>query len=438
MEEYLNLLLEQIRCKKARPYIAEEMKGHIEEQILENIKSGMSKEEAEKEAICDMGSPIETGILLDKIHRPQMAWELIGIITIMSIIGIGIHFLIGSNVIESSRFTLHTMIGLGMMFLVYYIDYSMIARYSKILAFMLNGFYLWILFYGEKVNGTIFNMNFAGFHISLFSVMLLYIPLYGAIIYQYYGTGYNGIIKSIAWMLIPIFITRALPSFSLTVIFTISMTAILTIAVCKKWFAVSKKKVIAWLWGIVLCIPCLGIVVIYKLRLLSDYYMERLSNILFSGGEKSYITKLLSSYLANSSIIGGGKEKIIGILPDFNTSYIIIYLIQQYGILMGIMVCCVLAVLIIKIFSICFKQKNQLGMIMGYGCGMVLLMNFMINILENFRLLPLSQTFLPFVSAGGSDLIVCYMLIGIILSIYRYKNIYPIHMDKIQNQLFSE
>ena len=61
-----------------------------------------------------------------------------------------------------------------------------------------------------------------------------------------------------------------------------------------------------------------------------------------------------------------------------------------------------------------------------------------VNILENFRLLPLSQTFLPFVSAGGSDLIVCYMLIGIILSIYRYKNIYPIHMDKIQNQLFSE
>ena len=30
MEKYLEKLLSQIRCKKARPYIAEEIKGHME------------------------------------------------------------------------------------------------------------------------------------------------------------------------------------------------------------------------------------------------------------------------------------------------------------------------------------------------------------------------------------------------------------------------
>lgn len=79
-----------------------------------------------------------------------------------------------------------------------------------------------------------------------------------------------------------------------------------------------------------------------------------------------------------------------------------------------------------------------LDMDTGGGEFLLSLLWCSINILENFRLLPLSQTFLPFVLAGGSALIVCYMLIGIILSIYRHKNIYPIHMDKIQNQLFSE
>ena len=50
MEKYLEKLLLQIRCKKARPYIAEEIKGHIESQIEDNIADGMSYEEAEKNA----------------------------------------------------------------------------------------------------------------------------------------------------------------------------------------------------------------------------------------------------------------------------------------------------------------------------------------------------------------------------------------------------
>ena len=45
MEKYLEKLLLQIRCKKARPYIAEEIRGHIESQIEDNIADGMSYEE---------------------------------------------------------------------------------------------------------------------------------------------------------------------------------------------------------------------------------------------------------------------------------------------------------------------------------------------------------------------------------------------------------
>ncbi len=55
MEKYLEKLLLQIRCKKARPYIAEEIKGHIESQIEDNIADGMSYEEAEKKCCCRYG-----------------------------------------------------------------------------------------------------------------------------------------------------------------------------------------------------------------------------------------------------------------------------------------------------------------------------------------------------------------------------------------------
>ena len=50
MDEYLKLLLEQIRCTKARPYIKQELQDHMEDQIAENMKAGMDHEQAEKES----------------------------------------------------------------------------------------------------------------------------------------------------------------------------------------------------------------------------------------------------------------------------------------------------------------------------------------------------------------------------------------------------
>ena len=45
MEEYLKTLLEQIRCKKARNVVEEEIRGHLEEQIEENRMAGMDPQE---------------------------------------------------------------------------------------------------------------------------------------------------------------------------------------------------------------------------------------------------------------------------------------------------------------------------------------------------------------------------------------------------------
>ena len=82
METYLEKLLSQIRCKKARPYIAEEIRDHIECQIADNLSEGMTSEEAEKNAVTDMGDPVEVGISLDRIHKPKIAWRLLVIVGI--------------------------------------------------------------------------------------------------------------------------------------------------------------------------------------------------------------------------------------------------------------------------------------------------------------------------------------------------------------------
>ena len=91
MEEYLKTLLEQIRCKKARNVVEEEIRGHLEEQIEEYQMAGMDPKEAEKAAVLDMGDPVQTGISLDGIHRPRISWKLVILIGVISLLS-GLRF----------------------------------------------------------------------------------------------------------------------------------------------------------------------------------------------------------------------------------------------------------------------------------------------------------------------------------------------------------
>lgn len=74
--EYMETLKEQIQNKRARSLVAEEIRGHIEEQAKEYQAEGMSKEDAEREAVRQMGDPVETGCALNRIHRPAFPWKL--------------------------------------------------------------------------------------------------------------------------------------------------------------------------------------------------------------------------------------------------------------------------------------------------------------------------------------------------------------------------
>lgn len=180
----------------------------------------------------------------------------------------------------------------------------------------------------------------------------------------------------------------------------ISMLVMLTIAVWKDWFVVSKKKTLAGLWGIFTALPLVAFCGMYVGNVLDSYQKARIQAFVSGSGDVSYVTEMLRSFLTTNKLIGSSGADISGSLPA----------------------------LIAAVFGTAMKQKNQLGMIMGCGCGMVFLVSFLINILENLGALPPTATFLPFLSAGGSYLVVSYGLIGIVLSIYRYKNIYPRHV----------
>lgn len=419
MEEYLNNLLDQIRCKKAHAAIREELESHISDQIEDNMKAGMTREEAEKAAVCDMGDPVTTGISLDQIHRPKMARQMIVLMAVIMFAGVLIHWMMGAPVA-----CMQTISGFCLMFFICHLDYTRIAAIAKVIAagIILVGIYA--LFFGVRFGGNILVASLLWLRISMFSFLMLYVPVYGAILYSYYGEGYKELVKAALWAVPPLFIALMMPSLTLFLILSVCMVSLLVLAVVKKWFQVKQKRVV--IGAAILVLAITGILQIANV----PYQMDRIRNFLAGDVESNYVTKVLKNCFSGSILIGKGVEELKTTLPDYNNSFILAYLTGTYGYIICAAVCAVLVLLIVAIFSIVFRQKNQLGMMMGFGSGMILFTNIAINLLENFGILPTSQTFLPFFSKGGSCMYVCYILMGVILSVYRYKDVYSVHLPK--------
>lgn len=419
MEEYLKNLLDQIRCKKAHAAIREELENHISDQIEDNMEAGMTREEAEKAAVCDMGDPVTTGISLDQIHRPKMARQMIVLMAVIMFAGVLIHWMMGAPVA-----CMQTISGFCLMLFIYHLDYTRIAAIAKVIAagIILVGIYA--LFFGVRFGGNILVASLLWLRISMFSFLMLYVPVYGAILYSYYGEGYKGLVKAALWAVPPLFIALMMPSLTLFLILSVCMVSLLVLAVVKKWFQVKQKRVV--IGAAILVLAITGILQIAN----APYQMDRIRNFLAGDVESNYVTKVLKNCFSGSILIGKGVEELKTTLPDYNNSFILAYLTGTYGYIICAAVCAVLVLLIVAIFSIVFRQKNQLGMMMGFGSGMILFTNIAINLLENFGILPTSQTFLPFFSKGGSCMYVCYILMGVILSVYRYKDVYSVHLPK--------
>lgn len=441
MEAYLEKLLSQIRCKKARPYIADEIRSHIESQIEDNLSDGMEYDEAEKNAVADMGDPIEVGISLDKIHKPRVAWRLLVIVGVLSLLGIliqqsifykSLHSDLTIYESETLRYTTvgfvsSIIFGFIIMCVIYFVDYTVIAKCSKIIGLLIivAGMVFLTGFFGGTSNGEYYSIGFGMFRISATSLMMFYVPLYGAILYKYRGGGALALLKACIWLIIPVIITFRMPNIVVTGIIMISMLIQLTAAIMKGWFRIPIKKAIICLWAIFTALPAVLLFFMYIFRWLDAFQTERIRAFLSASGEGFYLTSVLRGLCQNIEMIGNSGNDVMGSLPEFNSDYVFSYILNSYGIIAGIIVVAILAALVMVVFGASVKQKNELGMVMGFGCGMILLLNILINVLCSVGILPPVSSFLPFVSVGRSDILLCYALVGIMMSIYRYKDVYP-------------
>ena len=74
--DYIGTVMEQVRCKAVHKALGEELEAHIDDCAEAFAAEGLSPEEAEEKAVLTMGDPVETGIQLDRVHRPKFPWAI--------------------------------------------------------------------------------------------------------------------------------------------------------------------------------------------------------------------------------------------------------------------------------------------------------------------------------------------------------------------------
>ena len=438
LEEYMGELKGQIRDKNARVLVSDEIYAHIEEQAGSYQKDGMDREEALSKAVEEMGDPVSVGADLDRIHRPHMEWRYLIFILFISVLSILVQYLITKNIDSESvtgsilgdlsrRHLVGIMAGIIAMLLVYRADYTILIGRSR----LIGGIFIVIVTIltatlGYRINGMSGWVSIGSVSFSMRALMLLYLPVFAGILYEFRGSGRWVIAKIIFWMILPAlstFITGDL-SAPFTLLILLSETILVFIAVHKDWYGINRKIVYG---GFATAFA----VFIYRLN---GYQSARLANWLahFGIGNRitddngiNYVNAQLGKAFASSAIIGKSEEAvdIMSNTPGFGSDYVVGSVAATCGLLaVAVIIICMLA-LAIYMVRISVSQKNSLGFIVGCACGVTIAIQSISNILIVFGLLPMTSSVLPIFTSRISFCIVDYMLIGLVLSIYRYKDI---------------
>lgn len=433
-EEYLKTLTDQIRCKMAREAVRDELLAHIEDQKTAYLSEGMEQEEAEEAAVREMGDPVETGNEMDRIHRPKMAWGMIALIIALSIVGYVLQKLIEAKVVEAggygwlgSRTLLFLIVGLLLMVGVCFVDYTRIGMYAKEIMIAADVLLFGAVMFGASVingAGNYIVLPVIGY-VTIDYLALLTVPVYAAVLYAYRGQGYRAVGKAVLWMIPPVWLVMRIPRLTTAVTLALSCLIILAIAVWRKWFRISRKKTLAGILAVTVIAPV--VVGAYYWFFGAAYQQERLRMILTRDPTESgagYAVGIIRQLLGDSRIAGPGNISLeasqVPVFQEFVLSGVIAY----YGILAAVIFVGVMLFLLMRFLKISLGQRNQLGMLMGAGCSVLFLVEAALYLLTNLGVIYIG-IFCPFLSYGGTGTVVTYILLGLLLSIYRYQNTAP-------------
>lgn len=118
---------------------------------------------------------------------------------------------------------------------------------------------------------------------------------------------------------------------------------------------------------------------------------------------------------------GGSKQKYL-FLPEPHTDSIFAIIVEELGFLGGLGFICMYALFLYYLYRVVVQMKNRFGFMLGAGIMLFFGFQSLINLAAMTRLAPLTGVPLPFVSYGGTSLLISFCLVGIMINLARQES----------------
>lgn len=143
-------------------------------------------------------------------------------------------------------------------------------------------------------------------------------------------------------------------------------------------------------------------------------------------GDAAYIYDQIYKFVHGSKFIGKSElaGELASYLPEAKTGTILTAYGVEYGNIMKMIVCVMLAALVGKVLLDMLRNKSR-GYLCAIGCVLAIGIESLVVILQNIPAIPYKEleTFLPFFSNSIGGLITCYIMMGLVLCAYNSKDV---------------
>ncbi|MGI8314017.1 putative lipid II flippase FtsW [Halobacillus mangrovi] len=182
---------------------------------------------------------------------------------------------------------------------------------------------------------------------------------------------------------------------------------------------------IHWKHILILVAVTVGLILIGSTQMVTDERLER-----FSGAYQPFESPdqdgyhLIQSYVAIGTGgllgegIGQGVQKL-GYLPEPHTDFIMAVIAEELGFIGVSITIGLMALIVLRGLYISSKCRDAFGALLAIGISSMIAIQAMINLGAMSGLLPITGVTLPFISYGGSSLLILMVAVGILNNIAR-------------------
>lgn len=118
--------------------------------------------------------------------------------------------------------------------------------------------------------------------------------------------------------------------------------------------------------------------------------------------------------------VGFGTQSRLQYLPEYQTDFIFAAFTEEWGFIGAMILLLLYGLLIARILKSAFVGATNFETLFATGLAIMLLSHILINVGMNIGIMPVTGITLPFMSYGGSHLLVEFIALGLLMGMRRY------------------